>query len=215
MASNPSPKPEIGPDGLARESPIIAYTEKFSSSGICVFLSGNCRRAASITQIRQAKVKEEQARKASEATLQALKDEEAMKQKLCEDLNQLVQESSVSQFTRLEELKSCLEALNPNRVYTASPHTGQPVGPMQNNPVTGASSVPPTPPPPDSSEDTGNAANQERNSQVPNGPNQQQPASGGVKKKAQVHGKGRGVLGAVPKRQPGWTGAGFDVDGRN
>ncbi|CAL1371383.1 unnamed protein product [Linum trigynum] len=138
-----------------------------------------------------------------------------MKQKLCEDLNQLVQESSASQFTRLEELKSCLEALNPNRVSTASPHTGQPVGPMQNNPVTGASSVPPTPPPPDSSEDTGNAANQERNSQVPNGPNQQQPASGGVKKKAQVHGKGRGVLGAVPKRQPGWTGAGFDVDGRN
>ncbi|CAI0404137.1 unnamed protein product, partial [Linum tenue] len=73
MASNPSPEPEIGPDGLARESPIIAYTEKvmslslsrygshfqlrsvglmkFSSSGICVFLSGNCRRAASITQI--------------------------------------------------------------------------------------------------------------------------------------------------------------------
>ncbi|CAL1371382.1 unnamed protein product [Linum trigynum] len=28
MASKPSPKPEIGPDGLARESPIIAYTEK-------------------------------------------------------------------------------------------------------------------------------------------------------------------------------------------
>lgn len=28
MASNPSLLPEIGPDGLAMESPVIAYTEK-------------------------------------------------------------------------------------------------------------------------------------------------------------------------------------------
>lgn len=28
MAINPSLRPEIGPDGLAREAPVIAYTEK-------------------------------------------------------------------------------------------------------------------------------------------------------------------------------------------
>jgi hypothetical protein len=28
MASNPSLQPEIGPDGLPREAPVIAYTEK-------------------------------------------------------------------------------------------------------------------------------------------------------------------------------------------
>lgn len=28
MASNPSLSPEIGPDGLLREAPVIAYTEK-------------------------------------------------------------------------------------------------------------------------------------------------------------------------------------------
>ena len=32
MASNPSLRPEIGPDGLAREAPVIAYTEKVSLS---------------------------------------------------------------------------------------------------------------------------------------------------------------------------------------
>lgn len=31
MASNPSLMPEIGPDGLAREAPVIAYTEKVNS----------------------------------------------------------------------------------------------------------------------------------------------------------------------------------------
>ncbi|CAL1405080.1 unnamed protein product [Linum trigynum] len=250
MASNPSLKPEIGPDGLARESPIIAYTEKviaqeqlqlhkyieenrsmllgvereLANLSMEMKLTAGPKKAAlehlrkkieiSSEKIHQAKVKEEQARKAWEAAVQALKDEESMKQKLCEDLNQLVQESSSSQFTRLEELKRRLEALNPNRASSASPHSGQPVRPTQNNTATGASSVPP-PTAPDSNENTGNAANQEQNSQAPNGPTQQQPASGGAKKKAQVQGKGRGVLGAVPKRSPGWTGAGFDVDGRN
>lgn len=37
------------------------------------------------------------------------------------------------------------------------------------------------------------------------------------KKKSQFHGRGKGI-GAVPKGRgspaPGWTGAGFDVDGR-
>ena len=32
MAQNPSLAPEIGPDGLAREAPVIAYTERVSIS---------------------------------------------------------------------------------------------------------------------------------------------------------------------------------------
>lgn len=43
MASDPKLKAEIGPDGLAREAPVIAYTEKvnqYSLSGciVCVLL---------------------------------------------------------------------------------------------------------------------------------------------------------------------------------
>lgn len=52
------------------------------------------------------------------------------------------------------------------------------------------------------------------------GMNGQQPSvegEGRGKKKAQFHGRGKGI-GAVPKGRgsqgPGWTGAGFDVDGR-
>lgn len=36
MASDPKLKAEIGPDGLAREAPVIAYTEKV----ICNLLFG-------------------------------------------------------------------------------------------------------------------------------------------------------------------------------
>lgn len=51
---------------------------------------------------------------------------------------------------------------------------------------------------------------------VTNGQNQQPPVdSEGRKKKNAVQGRGR--VGAVPKGrgQPGWTGSGFDVDGRS
>ncbi|MFQ6638125.1 hypothetical protein Gotur_012616, partial [Gossypium turneri] len=79
----------------------------------------------STERIRIAKEKEEQARKAWESASKALHDEEAIKQKLCEDLNNLVyffavQESSNSQFARLEELKRRLEALNPSKKSTFS-----------------------------------------------------------------------------------------------
>lgn len=55
---------------------------------------------------------------------------------------------------------------------------------------------------------------------VMNGNNQQPSVEdeGRGKKKSQFHGRGKG-LGAVPKGRgppaPGWTGSGFDVDGRN
>jgi len=38
MASNPSLLPEIGPDGIAKEAPVIGYTEKVLSDAVFVSL---------------------------------------------------------------------------------------------------------------------------------------------------------------------------------
>ncbi|XP_039121155.1 uncharacterized protein LOC120257922 [Dioscorea cayenensis subsp. rotundata] len=152
MASRPPLAPEIGPDGIARESPVIAYTEKIieeeqlqlkryikenyskirdverelENLTLELKLTAGPKKAAlehlrkkielSTEKIRLAKQKEDQAKKVWEAAAQAVREEEATKQKLCDDLSQLVQESTNSQFTRLEELKRRLEALNPSRV---------------------------------------------------------------------------------------------------
>ncbi|TYH77736.1 hypothetical protein ES332_D04G175300v1 [Gossypium tomentosum] len=158
MTTNPALEPEIGPDGLAREAPVIAYTEKIIEEErvqlkkyieenyskirdverelanliMEMKLTAGPKKAAlehmrkkieiSTERIRIAKQKEEQARKIWEAALKALNDDEALKQKLCEDLKNLVQESSNSQFARLEELKRRLEALNPSRASALSSH---------------------------------------------------------------------------------------------
>ncbi|KAM1070027.1 hypothetical protein ACFX13_001924 [Malus domestica] len=162
----------------------------------------------STEKIHAAKLKEEQARKVWEAALQAVKDEEAIKQQLCEDLNQLVQESSSSQFNRLEELKRRLEAMNPSRSSASVSHDGKSMGPD-------------APTVPGSKESGGVAQNIPNpgnggNVSVANGHNQQPPVEGEGrgKKKSQFHGRGKG-LGAVPKGRgpppPGWTGAGFDA----
>ncbi|GMY07050.1 Collagen alpha-1(III) chain like [Fagus crenata] len=252
MASNPSLQPEIGPDGLPREAPVIAYTEKiieeeqlqlkkyieenyskirdvereFANLSFEMKLTAGPKKAAlehlrkkiemSTEKIRVAKLKEEQARKVWEAASQAVKDEEAIKQKLCEDLSQLVQESSHTQFSRLEELKRRLEALNPSRASTSVPLDGQSVGPPQNTTVTNASQT--TEP---VAGVTANVPNHGSGGNVPvmNGKNQQPSVEGEgrEKKKIQFQGRGKGI-GAVPKGRgspaAGWTGAGFDVDGR-
>ncbi|CAI9767639.1 unnamed protein product [Fraxinus pennsylvanica] len=156
--------PEIGPDGIPRESPVIAYTEKIIEAEqlqlrkyieenyskirdverelgnltMEMKLTAGPKKAAlehmrkkielSTERIRVAKLNEEQARKAWEAASKTVKDEEAIKQKLCEDLNNLVQESSNAQYARLEELKRRLEALNPSRSSTHVPSDGNPRG---------------------------------------------------------------------------------------
>lgn len=173
----------------------------------------------STERIRVAKLKEEEARKAWEAASKAVKDEEALKQKLCDDLSNLVQESSNSQFARLEELKRRLEALNPGRSSTTVSPDVNPVGPAQSATTLIASSVPRTVEPLGGS--SGNVSNQVNGGNVPfvNGQNQQPSADGEgrAKKKNVIQGRGRGI-GAIPKGRgsaaPGWTGAGFDVDGR-
>lgn len=246
--------PEIGPDGLMREAPVIAYTEKIieeeqlqlkkyiqenytkirdverelANLSLEMKLTAGPKKAAlehmrkkielSTESIRVAKVKEEQARKVWEAALKAVKDEEAIKQKLCEDLNSLVQESSNTQFARLEELKRRIENLNPSRSSTSVPCEMKPVGPAQISPVQDASSVPST------LATTGTESNPNHgngeNAGVVNGHNTRPSAEseGREKKKIQIQGRVKGI-GAVPKGRgptgPGWTGAGFDVDGKN
>ncbi|XP_075483886.1 uncharacterized protein LOC142524044 [Primulina tabacum] len=241
--------PEIGPDGLARESPVIAYTEKvieeeqlqlrkyieenyskirdvereLTNLNMEMKLTSGPKKAAlehmrkkiemSTERVRVAKLKEEEAKKVWEAAAKTVQDEEAIKQKLCEDLNNLVQESSNAQFARLEELKRRLEALNPSRSSTYVSHDVDQT-PAQINTTQVGSAVPSTSEPISGSARSTYAANS-----LVNGQNLQPPSDveGRGKKKGNVQGRVRGI-GALPKgRGPaaaGWTGAGFDVDGR-
>lgn len=253
---NPSPNnnaapillPEIGPDGLARESPAITYTEKiiaeeqlqlrkyidenyskirdvereFANLTMEMKLTAGPKKAAlehlrkkiemSTERIRAAKGKEEEAKKAWEAAAKVVQDEESIKQKLCDDLNNLVQESSNSQLSRLEELKRRLEALNPSRSSTTGvPSEGNHTGQVSN-------AVPSTSGPFIEATGTISAEVNAENSAI-TGQNQQtsSDSEGRAKKKSSNQGRARGI-GAVPKGRgpaaPGWTGAGFDVDGR-
>ncbi|GFY81956.1 hypothetical protein Acr_02g0001960 [Actinidia rufa] len=95
---------------------------------------------------------------------------------------------------------------------------GQPTGPAQSNLALDASSVP-SPLAPTGTESVANHGNG-GNAPVTNGYNHQPSAEGEArgKKKIPIQGRGKGI-GAVPKGRgpaaPGWTGAGFDVDGRS
>ncbi|KAL9682707.1 hypothetical protein QQ045_014513 [Rhodiola kirilowii] len=241
MAMNPSLQPVIGPDGLPREAPVIAYTEKvieeeqlqlrkyieenyskirdvereLAHLSMEMKLTAGPKKAAlemlrkkieaSTEKIRFAKEKEEEARKVWEAASQAVKDEEALKQKLCDDLNNLVQESSQTQLSRLEELKRRLEAMNPHRTSSVLPQDQGLVVPANSsgNHMTS---------PPQATKPSENASNLASG----DGGGQQTPndGEGRGKKKNMIQGRGKGI-GAVPKSRgppgPGWTGAGFDA----
>lgn len=251
MATNPSLLPEIGPDGLPREAPVIAYTEKvieeeqlqlkkyiqenyskirdvereLANLTFEVKLTSGPKKAAlehlrkkieiSTERIRIAKMKEEEARKAWETASKVVKDEEALKQKLCDDLTQLVQESSSTQFSRLGELKRRLEALNPSRASISTPQDG--ASATQSSTSVDSLAVAGTPEP--AAGVSNNQGNGGGNVPLVNGQNQEVSGEGEGrgKKRGMIQGKGRGI-GAVPKGRapppPGWTGAGFDVDGR-
>ncbi|KAJ0971051.1 hypothetical protein J5N97_019010 [Dioscorea zingiberensis] len=252
MASRPPLVPEIGPDGIARESPVIAYTEKIieeeqlqlkryikenyskirdverelENLTLELKLTAGPKKAAlehlrkkielSTERIRLAKQKEDQAKKLWEAATQAVQEEEAIKQKLCDDLNQLVQESTTTQFNRLEELKRRLEALNPSRV-SCDVSDGKSAQQIQ-------SSLPaPQPvihPAADSAgrnlEGGVNPGSNGGNSTV-DGSKSPPPVDAREKRKNLNLGKGK-VNTIFPKEKassgPGWTGAGFDVDRR-
>ncbi|MQL87379.1 hypothetical protein Taro_019901 [Colocasia esculenta] len=132
----PSLLPVVGPDGLARDAPVISYTEKIIEEGqlqlkqlnVCniVILASYLiwqivNRPKVVKMSHQPLWKYDFLRQAWEAAAKIVKDEEAAKQKLSDDLNQLVQESAATQFSRLEELKRRLEALNPSRASTEVP----------------------------------------------------------------------------------------------
>ncbi|CAN6485173.1 unnamed protein product [Victoria cruziana] len=252
MAFPPSLAPEIGPDGIARESPVIAYTEKIieeeqlqvkryiqenyskirdverelANLSMEMKLTAGPKKAAlehlrkkiemSTERIKAAKLKEEQARKVWEAAAQALKDEEAAKEKLCNDLNQLVQESATTQFSRLEELKRRLEALNPNRASACDLHPAQqqPADNKQASNAASANSAPPV-------QTTGPAVQQAKATNGgKDGSNTSNMATPEVdddmkqKKRPINFGRGRGNL-VLPKGrgapQSGWTGSGFET----
>lgn len=253
--ASPVLHPEIGPDGLPRESPVIAYTEKIieeeqlqlqkyiqenyskirdverelANLSMEMKLTSGPKKAAlehmrrkieiSNEKIRLAKQKEELARKAWEEASKAVKDEEAFKQTLCEDLSNLVQESSNAQLARLEELKRRLEALNPSRSPTSVPIDAIPLGHSPSNRTqdaalgTGSGQV--------ANGSTGQISSQGNAGHAPitDGNLELSPDNEGRgKKKTVLQGRGKGI-GAVPKGRgsaaPGWTGAGFDVDGRS
>ncbi|KAI4363633.1 hypothetical protein MLD38_019825 [Melastoma candidum] len=245
MARIPSLLPEIGPDGLPREAPVIAYTEKIieeeqlqlrkyiqenyskirdvekelASLSMEMKLTAGPKKAAlellrkkieaSTEKVRIAKQKEEQARKVWEAASQTLKEEEQLKQKLCDDLTNLVQESSNSQFARLEELKRRLTALNPSRASPVSTQDGILMEPIKDGAAAvNAASVPPEP------------VSGGENKQNVGGILVKGAAGEGeekVRKKVHFLGKGKnpGDSRGRGSSGPGWTGAGFDVDGRS
>ncbi|KAL4186672.1 hypothetical protein AMTRI_Chr09g35110 [Amborella trichopoda] len=256
MATHPSLVPEIGPDGLAREAPVIAYTEKIiaeeqlqlrkyieenyskirdverelANLTLELKLTAGPKKAAlehlrkkielSAERIHVAKQKEDQARKEWEAALKALKDEEANKQKLCDDLNHLVQESTSSQFTRLEELKRRLEALNPSRVSQCDLSDAKLIQAQSNIVASNAAPNQKTTESLARGPDTVDADGKDGDASGPNNLHQSQTAEGEVRgqKMRNVNlGRGKGNLilqkGRGPSG-PGWTGAGFDVDGR-
>ncbi|CAM6020412.1 unnamed protein product [Sphagnum balticum] len=64
-------------------------------------------------KIKSARLKEEQAKKVWEAAVKVVEAEESNKQRLCDDLKCLVQQSAEAQYSRLEDLTQRLEALNP------------------------------------------------------------------------------------------------------
>ncbi|KAG6512155.1 uncharacterized protein LOC121976430 [Zingiber officinale] len=237
---HPSLLIEIGPDGIARESPVIAYTEKIieaeqlqlkryiqenyskireverelESLTLELKLTAGPKKAAlehmrkkielSTEKIRAAKLKEEQAKKAWEAAVQAVKDEEAIKQKLCDDLNQLVQESTSTQFLRLEELKRRLEALNPNKVSSDAPDgklDSNAVGPPMTVNQSTSVKVP-----------NANAATNSSESTLSDA--KRQVAEVKDKKRVMNTGRTKGSMILPKERGPvtGWTGSGFDVD---
>ncbi|GFP84757.1 hypothetical protein PHJA_000619600 [Phtheirospermum japonicum] len=258
MATNPNKNagtlllPEIGPDGLARESPVIAYTEKIieeeqlqlrkyieenytkirdverelANLSMEMKLTAGPKKAAlehmrkkiemSTERIRVAKLKEGEAKKAWEGAAKAVQDEEAIKQKLCEDLSSLVQESSNSQLSRLEELKRRLDALNPSRSSTSVLSDGSQRLIPAIIPHQDSSTVRTSEPATVAAKTTISEAN---STAIVNGQNSQvsSDGEGRGKKKSSIQGRVKGI-GAVPKGRgpagPGWTGAGFDVDGR-
>lgn len=179
----------------------------------------------SAEKIKAAKQREEQAKKVWEAAAKAAKEEEENKQRLCEDLNRLVQESAASQYSRLEELKKKLEALNPELtgvapLSTANGKEAPLASPQKEDPSSHmampekASKVTEAPKP---VSERALAKSDEEDKSI----NSQQVSPGESRSRNSTSrpARGRGTLvkGGLGHKAKGnsWTGAGFDVDDRS
>ncbi|KAG0497035.1 hypothetical protein HPP92_001726 [Vanilla planifolia] len=246
MASKSAPSllPEIGLDGIARESPVIAYTEKvieeeqlqlkryiqenyskirdvereLENLTLEMKLTAGPKRAAlehmrkkielANERLRVAKSKEEQAKKAWEEAVEVVKKEELIKQNLCDDLNHLVQESASTQYSRLEELKRRLEALNPSRV-SCDVSEGKHLQQAHSNASAPQSAI-------SHAEDSIEASLSGNIHSASEKTDEDQFVQ--VREKKRVIIPSRGKKNIIPRSKAaldsGWTGAGFDVDER-
>ncbi|BBM97898.1 hypothetical protein MPTK1_1g09270 [Marchantia polymorpha subsp. ruderalis] len=168
---------------------------------------------ASTEKIKAAKLKEEQTKKAWEAAEKAVQAEEAYKQRLCEDLNRLVQESAAAQYTRLEDLTRRLEALNPPPKEASS----------QESVVDSTTTTPPQQSAVLEAQQPGGSGNEEavhleqrtqtkgRTQYVTMG---QHISMGRGRGRTTPGGRSKGALvlqGSKSNEAAGWTGAGFNV----
>ncbi|XP_020582824.1 uncharacterized protein LOC110026281 isoform X2 [Phalaenopsis equestris] len=153
-------------------------------------------------RLRAAKLKEENAKRAWEAAVQVVKDEEAAKQILCDDLNKLVQESANTQYSRLEELKRRLEALNPSRV-SSNFSDGKQVQPSHSNATA----------PQKEAQLAADSAGSKSTELASDGKNQQHEVEVREKKPTAnpARGKKNIILKSRAASDSGWTGAGFDA----
>ncbi|GLJ36001.1 hypothetical protein SUGI_0722090 [Cryptomeria japonica] len=190
----------------------------------------------STEKIKVARQKEEQARKVWEEAKKDLEEQEAQKQRICEDLNSLVKESAAAQYSRLEDLKTRLEALNPEEKKESTK-----MGPVAPNNVKNTSSseqlnesetgdsVTSTNSHslPDHSSNTGHTKHSSEKKGIDKSDSNDQGQSiksGSERQPSHIikgrtnnvnRGKGNLVL-QKPKDETasGWTGAGFDIDAR-
>ncbi|KAL5567772.1 hypothetical protein UlMin_024347 [Ulmus minor] len=241
MASNPALAPEIGPDGLPREAPVIAYTERIieaeqlqvkkyieenyskirdverelTSLTLEMKLTAGPKKAALEHLRKKIEVQAEMIHKAKQ------KEEEA--RKVWEAASKAVKDEEEKKQRLCEDLNrlvqessssqfSRLEELK-RRLEALNPSRTSNVVPHDAKSIGPAQAI--------SAPDASSAAQSTEpsggNVPVTNGLNQPPSVEGEGrgKKKGQFHGRGKGI-GAVPKgrgsQAPGWTGSGFDVD---
>ncbi|CAK9190885.1 unnamed protein product [Sphagnum troendelagicum] len=174
-------------------------------------------------KIKSARLKEEQAKKVWEAAVKVVEVEESNKQRLCDDLKCLVQQSAEAQYSRLEELTQRLEALNPELrgVSTSLTASGIPkvaaivasINSHQSPTALPSSPVPGSTPEPDGQGEGLDKDHSVGHSTPPVSHGQNVPVPQG---RGRVAGRIRGSLrlGRSKSGTEGgeWTGAGFDVD---
>ncbi|KAF8085280.1 hypothetical protein N665_0673s0010 [Sinapis alba] len=111
-----------------------------------------------------------------------------------------------TQYARLEELKRRLEALNPNRSSTSIQQVHEPETKSVLDNSLAAANANQTHPVKTEGREKGGKEHGQRPATA--------EGESKSRKKPQIQGRGRGIGIMNNKGRGGWTGAGFDVDGR-